>query len=71
MMTTVMMNSETVFLEILRNTFLLKLTSIVTATPDMITMKNDEEPPNMEDFNEGGVVKKPSRSFFGTMRHPS
>ena len=26
-------------------------------------MKNDEEPPNMEDFNEGGVVKKPSRSF--------
>ena len=41
------------------------------ATPDMITMKNDEEPPNMEDFNEGGVVKKPSRSFFGTMRHPS
>ena len=34
-------------------------------------MKNDEEPPNMEDFNEGGVVKKSSRSFFGTMRHPS
>ena len=71
-MTTVMMNSETVFLEILKNIFHLKLTRrISTATPDMITMKNDEEPPNMEDFNEGGVVKKPSRSFFGTMRHPS